>query len=244
MKKNEWFESWFDTTYYHSLYKNRNDDEAKRFIINLVSQLNLKKNTSVLDLACGKGRHSITLNELGMSVTGVDLSENSIQYAKKFENNTLKFQVKDMRFPFEEDKFDYVFNLFTSFGYFDNFDDNKKVIEAIKIMLKENGTLVIDFMNSEKVVQNLVKSEIKEEDGVIFNISREFDGDHIFKHISFEDQKESFKFTERVQALSFKHFKTLLIDTGFEIIHSYGDFDLNPFNVSTSDRLILIAKLK
>ncbi len=58
-KKTEWFASWFDTSYYHILYKHRDDSEAQEFIRNLVSFLNIKKENRLLDLACGKGRHSI-----------------------------------------------------------------------------------------------------------------------------------------------------------------------------------------
>jgi len=74
----EWFEDWFDTNYYHVLYQNRNEEEARRFIHNLIDHLGIPKGVKVLDLACGKGRHSITLNDLGYDVLGEDLSPNSI----------------------------------------------------------------------------------------------------------------------------------------------------------------------
>ena len=74
MKKNEWFKDWFNTSYYHTLYKNRDDKEAERFVKNLVNFTKLPLKSKILDLACGKGRHSITLNRLGMDVIGVDLS--------------------------------------------------------------------------------------------------------------------------------------------------------------------------
>ena len=73
-----WFTSWFDTPYYHILYKDRDDKEAQIFMDNIVHYLNLPEEAKILDLACGKGRHSIYLNKLGYNVTGVDLSENSI----------------------------------------------------------------------------------------------------------------------------------------------------------------------
>ena len=171
MKSKEWFESWFDTTYYHSLYKNRDESEAKLFVSKLVNFLNPKSGTKILDLACGKGRHSITLNELGMNVLGVDLSRNSILNAKLFENETLKFDVHDMRNSIANHSFEIIFNLFTSFGYFDNYSDNEKVIESIHSMLSSHGKLVIDFMNSEKAVNNLVLEESKMEDGITFNKS-------------------------------------------------------------------------
>ena len=166
-----WFVKWFDTQYYHILYKDRDYQEAGMFIDNITSYLNLPENAKVLDLACGKGRHSVYLNKLGFEVTGADLSENSISEAKKQENETLHFEVHDMRIPFEQ-KFDAIFNLFTSFGYFDNDQDNITTLKAIKESLSEFGFAVLDFMNVEKVIPNLVASEVKSIEGIDFHIKR------------------------------------------------------------------------
>ena len=241
MESKEWFESWFDTSYYHSLYKNRDEFEAKKFVEKLVHFLKLKNGQPVLDLACGKGRHAITLNKLGLNVLGTDLSKNSIFCAKQNENDTLKFRVYDMRNSFTSDAFDVVFNLFTSFGYFEEITDNEKVIRSISKMLKSNGTLVIDFMNSEKSISNLVLEEIKNVDNVKYVIHRKYDGHHIFKNIQFSDLGNDFNYTERVQALKLNDFENLLISNNFQIIHTFGDFNLNPFDEKQSDRLILIA---
>ena len=116
MKPN-WFEEWFDSPYYHLLYCNRSAEEAESFIKKLTQKLDLRKGAKVLDVACGKGRHSRTLASLGYDVTGIDLSANSIAFAKNFENAHLKFEVFDMRKTYAAQKFDYVFNLFSSFGY-------------------------------------------------------------------------------------------------------------------------------
>ena len=93
MSKKEWFEEWFDTSYYHTLYKHRNDEEAAQFIERIVAELPLKTGAHVLDLACGKGRHSITLNKLGFNVLGVDLAANSIDKAQVFKNKTVETPV-------------------------------------------------------------------------------------------------------------------------------------------------------
>ena len=82
--KKKWFESWFDTPYYHLLYKHRDDKEAHKFIKNLMQFLKIDKDQNILDLACGKGRHSIFLNKLGYRVTGVDLSSQNILQAQKY----------------------------------------------------------------------------------------------------------------------------------------------------------------
>ncbi|MFT4943871.1 MAG: 2-polyprenyl-3-methyl-5-hydroxy-6-metoxy-1,4-benzoquinol methylase, partial [Flavobacteriales bacterium] len=80
-----WYASWFDSPYYHILYKDRDDSEAADFMRRLTHYLELDTDAKILDLACGKGRHSRHLSTLGYDVTGVDLSEESINYAKKFE---------------------------------------------------------------------------------------------------------------------------------------------------------------
>lgn len=242
MRSKEWFAEWFDTSYYHTLYKERNDDEAALFIKNLVDFLQLEKNAKVLDLACGKGRHSLTLNKLGFEVWGVDLSENSIQLAKCHENSTLKFAVHDMRKTIDGSKFKAIFNLFTSFGYFDEISDNEKVIRSMHSMLEKDGLLIIDFMNAEKVISNLVEKEVKHVDSIDFNIERVYDGQHIFKHIRFEINGEKHHYTERVQALKEKDFRNLLNENGFTIMATFGDFSLKSFDAQLSDRLIIIAR--
>lgn len=244
MNTKEWFSSWFDTDYYHTLYKNRDDDEAKRFINNLLNFLELEPNSNLLDLACGKGRHSVTLNEAGFNVTGADLSANSINEAKSHENEKLSFIVHDMRKPIEGAKFNTVFNLFTSFGYFDTVDENTQVLECIYSMLMDQGLLIIDFMNASKVINTLVKQEQKVIDGIQFDIKRTFDGKHIYKYIDVVEEENELHFMERVQAIRLSDFETLLHASNFEILHTFGDFDLNPFNEEDSNRLILIAKKK
>ncbi len=238
----EWFASWFDSPYYHTLYKDRNDSEAENFISNLVKHLALPNDSHVLDLACGKGRHSVTLNKLGYKVLGVDLSPNSIKEASKLANDSLAFKVQDMRNPIEGESFDAIFNLFTSFGYFDDLEDNNKVVNAMRTMLCKNGILVIDFMNASKVIRQLVQSETKIVDGIQFEISRSHDGSHIFKNIQFETNGTKHEYTERVQAIRKNQFEHLLSQNGFQILCTFGDFDLAPFDEENSDRLIIVAR--
>lgn len=239
----DWFETWFDTSYYHTLYKHRDFKEAENFITNLLNYLNLPEGSKCLDLACGKGRHSLFLSKKKLNVVGVDLSQNSIKIAKEYQNENVEFDVHDMRKPYNKSgKFDAVFNLFTSFGYFDSNTENLKVLKSIHEMLRDQGVLVVDFMNAKKTIDNLVESEEKEIDGISFIIKRSFDGSHIHKNIQFIDKNNSFNFNERVQALFRSDFEFLLNESGFKIVDVFGDFDLNPFNKVTSNRLILIAQ--
>lgn len=240
----EWFESWFNTIYYHILYQNRNEKEAELLAQNLVSKLNIQPANQVLDLACGKGRHSIILNKLGLNVTGVDLSSNSITKAKKAENKTLKFFVHDMRDVIPGAQFDFIVNLFTSFGYFDHHQDNLKVLKSINQMLVPGGKLVIDFFNLQRVIREMKPQELKSIEGIDFHISKRFDGHHIYKTIEFEAEGKQHSYTEKVQGLSEADFKNLLIQADFELVDIYGDFYLNPFDSEDSDRIILVASKK
>jgi len=240
-KSENWYSSWFDTPYYHILYKDRNYREAQIFMDNLTHYLNLPEKAKVLDLACGKGRHAIYLNQLGFDVVGADLSENSIAEAAKNANNTLHFVVHDKREPFA-DKFDAIFNLFTSFGYFENREDDIKTLLAIKESLSEYGFAVIDFMNSQQVIDNLIPEETKEVDGITFAIKRFVLDGYIIKEIDFEDQGKTYHFTEKVRAYTLEDFQNMMNETGIYLLDTFGDYKLKKFHKNTSERLIMIFK--
>ncbi|NMH26830.1 class I SAM-dependent methyltransferase [Flavobacterium silvaticum] len=236
-----WFASWFNTPYYHILYKDRDYEEAQLFMDNITAYLNLPEDAKILDLACGKGRHSVYLNTLGYDVTGADLSKNSIAEASKLSNDKLHFEVHDMREPFEQ-KFDAIFNLFTSFGYFESDDDNAEALRAMRDSLSEYGFAVIDFMNVTKVLQNLVPEETKTVEGIDFQIRRYFEDDHIFKDISFTDGGKDYSFTEKVKALTLEDFTQMMDEAGIFLLDVFGDYKLHKFHPKESDRLILIFK--
>lgn len=241
MKTKDWFSSWFDTPYYHILYKHRNDADAQLFMQNITSFLQLPKTAHIADLPCGKGRHSIYLNSLGYTVTGGDLSKNSIDYAKQFENDRLHFEVWDMRKSLQN-KYDAVFNLFTSFGYFEDDNEDLQVLKGMKSGLKDSGFLVLDFLNVIKTKENLVANETKEIDGIVFNIRREIKDGFILKYISFYADGNDHSYTEKVKFLDFNKMNSYFNKAGLTIINTFGDYNLNDFNEQNSNRLILIAK--
>ena len=240
MNKSDWFTDWFNTSYYHTLYKERNDKDAQLFMRNIINFLKIPSSSHLLDLPCGKGRHSIYLNSLGYKVTGADLSVNSIQAAKKYENNTLDFKLKDMRKPFNI-KYDAVFNLFTSFGYFENDMDDILVLKNIHKGLRENGLLVLDFLNVVNVEKKLVKKEVKIVDEITFNLQREIKDGFILKHITFTDKGINHSFSERVKYLTLKKFESYFFEAGLKINHIFGDYHLAKFNPETSERLIFVV---
>ena len=230
---------WFDSDYYHILYKHRDYSEARNFIDNIVEYLDLKKGSNILDLACGIGRHSIYLNEIGFKVVGTDKSPNNIKKAKASHNQSLSFIQMEM-IDDTNHKYDGIFNLFTSFGYV-NHDYNLKTIKNIERQLKDDGIVIVDFMNTLFVKNNLVIEETKVIDDLSFKIKRKSDGKHIYKEIKFNDKKDYF-FLEKVMDLSLKDFENYLKRYNLKIIKTFGDYNLNEFDIENSERLIMVIK--
>jgi len=237
----EWFASWFDTPWYHILYRERDQTEAAAFLDRLIQYLNPDENARFLDVACGKGRHSIYLNQKGYDVTGIDLSAQNVQKANRNKNEHLRFFKHDMREPFSG-SFDFVVNLFTSFGYFENDEDNQLSIQRMAESTVEGGKVVIDFMNAKKIIMGLVPDERKMIDGIEFHIQRELKDGRIVKRISFETNGEKHRYTEYVRALTLDDFYVYFQRTGLKILDIFGDYELNDYNAVVSDRLILIAQ--
>ena len=248
MKENkniEWFENWFDSPYYHILYKHRNHKEAEQFIDNLVDYLKPSSSFKFLDLACGKGRHSVYLNKKGFDVTGIDLSPENIACASQQVsplNNTLRFFVKDMRKIEEEEQYDCILNLFTSFGYFENDKDDYETIAAVNKALKPGGTFVLDFMNVQKITSSLVLHEVKIIEDIEFEITKSIENHFIVKRIHFFDKGREYHFQERVKALTLNDFEKYLAASGLKIVDLRGSYNMENFNSESSWRLIIIAK--
>jgi SAM-dependent methyltransferase len=238
----EWFERWFNSPYYHMLYGNRDHKEAADFINRLIDFLQVEKGANVLDLACGKGRHSLQLNSKGFDVIGIDLSEKSIESALEHSNESLNFFVHDMRQLFWLEHFDLVANLFTSFGYFHNKEDDQQMMNGVFESLKPGGRFVIDFMNAKKVVANLVNYEEKQVDDVKFVINRKVEDAVIVKSIDVIDGLDKTSFVEEVDELYLADFIAYLNNAGFSIKSTYGNYQLEQFDEVNSDRLIIVAE--
>ena len=240
--KDDWFIDWFNSKYYHILYKSRNKNEANDFIKNIISNLSLNSNETVLDLGCGNGRHSISLSEHFKLVDGIDISSENITLAKKNKIENLKFFISDMRNFDTKTKYGYIFNLFTSFGYFKKNEDNINVLKNCNNHLKKDGLLFIDFLNSEKIKMTI--NGLKETinfDGIEFNIHKKIVDNYVVKTIEIIDGDLTFNFQEKVQLFKIEDFKEMLGISGFELLSSFGDYQMNPYDLN-SNRLILCAK--
>lgn len=233
-----WFRKWFDSAFYHQLYSHRNDDEAIGFVNELVAKLQPPNGANVLDLGCGAGRHSRILASKGYNVKGLDLAASSIQRAKSFERDNLAFKQHDMRLPFGRFSFDFIFNFFTSFGYFNQLE-SRLIMRNIWMALRPGGVVMIDYLNVGYSETRIVENEDKEIDGVRYQIKRWQTDHHFYKKISIDNGPE---YTEQVSKLRLHDFGKLLSANGIELYDVAGDYSLNTYDEEKSPRMILFGK--
>jgi SAM-dependent methyltransferase len=153
-----WWVAAFGATYL-TVYGHRDDEEARRNAPAIARLLSLRPHARVLDLACGEGRYCRALSSIGFSVTGVDLSEPLLEQARRASPmlpGMPTYVRADMRsLPFGP-QFDAVVSLFTSFGYFDDADDDARVLDAVARVLMPGGRFLLDFLSAAHVRAGLV----------------------------------------------------------------------------------------
>jgi len=244
MPERTWFVDWFSSPYYHLLYQHRDDDEAFLFIKELIKHMAPVAGSKMLDVACGKGRHSKVFAEMGYDVTGIDLSLESIKEALESEEENLHFYQHDMRLPFWIHYFDYAFNFFTSFGYFKTRREHDNAIRTIAQSLKTNGYFVLDYLNVHYAEDHLIKKAVKEIDEVKFHINKWHDEEHFYKQIQIEDKGVLIphSYTEKVAKFNLGDFNDMFAYQGLQIQEVFGDYHFGDYHVRKSPRLIMIAK--
>jgi SAM-dependent methyltransferase len=245
MADKAWFKDWFNSPYYHLLYQHRDETEAELFINRLIAYLKPINGSTMLDIACGKGRHSMALADMGYDVTGIDLSEASISEAKSDEFDRLHFYQHDMRKTFRINYFDYAFNFFTSFGYFKTRREHDNAIRMMADSIKPGGKLVLDYLNVHYVEAQLDPITTIEVEEVKFHISKWQTEEHFFKQIQITDKEHSAPrhlYTERVAKFSLGDFNDMLSYQHMQITDVYGNYQLGNYDVKTSPRMIIVAE--
>ena len=240
----DWYREWFDSPYYHKLYFERDEKEAAVFIGRLLSVLRLLPGARLLDVACGRGRHSRILAQHGYDVTGIDLAADSIVFARRFEQEHLHFFQHDMRQLFYTNYFSAAFNFFTSFGYFRTQREHDNAIRTISQALTSEGIFVLDYLNVRYAEDHLVHQSVKEIDGVSYHLTKWSDEKHFYKKIHIEDRQLAapLEYTEKVAKFTLDDFKGMFTRGGLRIQAIYGNYLLEPFDGRQSPRLLMIAQ--
>ncbi len=240
----KWYEEWFDRDEYEIVYQHRDEEEARRVIDLIERTTRLSPGNRIVDVGCGRGRHAVELAKRGYHVTGVDLSERSIDAAKAraIEHHvTVDFRVGDMRDPVCEGCFDGAVNLFTAFGYFESEAEHQQAVSAIAASLVDDGWFFQDFLNPAYVRANLVPSDAARREGVEIEQHRTLEGGRIRKDIILRRNGQEHRFSESVQLLEIEDFGRLYERAGLEIESVYGDYSGNQY-ADESPRMILLSR--
>jgi SAM-dependent methyltransferase len=218
--------------------------EAAAFIKQLVSYLQPEANSRMLDIACGKGRHCKILASLGFQVTGLDISPDNIAYASQFESRNLEFYIHDMRLPFRGNYYDFVFNFFTSFGYFRTRREHDDAIRMVARSLKPGGKFVIDYLNVHYSEDHLNHHEMREIEGTTYDIHRWDDETHFYKKMTIRDAslKKPLEFTEKVAKFNLGDFTEMLAYQDMQVDEVFGDYHFGAYDTRKTPRMIIVAK--
>jgi 2-polyprenyl-3-methyl-5-hydroxy-6-metoxy-1,4-benzoquinol methylase len=241
-----WFQEWFNTPYYHALYAHRNEQEAQAFIKRLVQKLELPMAATVADIACGKGRHTRTLAQLGMRASGFDLSPASIEFAQE-ESRRLgletSFMVHDMRDAYTGPKWKAAFNLFTSFGYFQNRKTDAQVLGHIFDQLEPGAWFVQDYLNAAAVLPDLPVKETIARSPWLFHCHKHVERGVILKDIEvWEGETKLGQFQEQVEVYTAADLQSLHEEAGFRAQFTWGNYQAGGYRPETSPRIILLSQ--
>ena len=240
-----WYEAAFEARYL-DVYAHRDDASARREVEGLLARGVAPSGARVLDLACGAGRHARALLEAGRDVVGLDLSADLLARALDADDARLTGRLVrgDVRhLPFRRAAFDAVTMLFSSWGYFDD-GDNERVLAAIQRVLRPGGTLVLDLMNAARIRNTLVPESRDESEGRLLVQRRGLtqSGRRVVKHVELTEPDGSTRtWHEDVRLYDPEELAALLAHHELRLQRLEGDFDGSPFGES-SPRMIAWAR--
>ena len=240
-----WYAEWFDRSEYDIVYKRRDMADARRLLDTVLRATGAMPGSRVLDMACGRGRHSIELASRGFEVTGIDLSPNAIETAlaaAAVKELDVDFRVADMRDHVCSGCFDLVVNLFTSFGYFQDDADSEQSVLVMADALDHGGWLVQDFMNGAYWAKHFVPFDERNEDGIHLTQRRWLEEGRLNKEITLTGENGSRRsFTESVRLFDLDDFRRMHEAGGLVVERVFGDSDGRPFD-ENSRRLVILSK--
>jgi len=206
----------------------------------------LKSPPKALDICCGFGRISAELARMGYSVTGVDITENYLKTAREeaaHENLEIEYIHSDSREFIRTGFFDLAVNLYNSFGYFANQDDDLRLVRNVFNSLKKGGCFIIETYGKEVAVRDFIESEWFERAGFMVLTQYKVLDSWTFLHnrwILIKDGERIEK-TFSYRLYSAVEFKSLLLEAGFSKVDSYGDWDGSPYD-QHANKLIVVAR--
>jgi len=211
----------------------------------LEALLGIEPGLRVLDLACGPGRHSIPLARRGYRVLGVDRTEHFLEEARRRaddEGLDLDLAHADMREFVEPEAFDVAINMLTSFGYFEDPDEDTKIIGNMFRSLVPGGRVLLDTMGKEIIARIFEHKQWRERDGDFYLYERKIldDWSWIENRWIRIDVDERHEYTVGHRLYSALEFKRLLVAGGFVDVKAYGGLDGRPYD-NEAERLVVVG---
>ncbi|TRX60215.1 class I SAM-dependent methyltransferase [Fulvivirga sp. M361] len=248
METTSWYEREEDWLLKRSIIFNKNLVRLTFIEIDRLLKLmgDLSSTKMVLDLCCGIGRHSIEFARHGFEVTGVDITQPYLDIAKEKadkEGLDIQFIHSDMKEFCEPGSFDLIANLCTSFGYFDDINDDIQVLRNIYSSLAPNGKFVIELLGKEVIASTLKKVEELEYEGykvvATSRILEDWSRLECKRHITKDGMEEEIVAYHRLYSAS--ELKGYLEGIGFRNIKVYGNFAGAPYD-DTAKSMIMISE--
>jgi 2-polyprenyl-3-methyl-5-hydroxy-6-metoxy-1,4-benzoquinol methylase len=221
-------------------------EDATGEVEGVVSLAGITPGMRILDLCCGVGRHSAPLARLGFEVTAVDRTAAYLEKAREraeVDGLDIEFVQSDMREFRRPGAFDVVLNLFTSFGYFRDPDDDRRVLLNVRESLKPGGVFLIDIMGKEILARIFEEKHREERDGI--KVIQETRLDQNWGWVNSRwtiiegDRKSQVEVSHRLYSAG--ELIALLEESGLKLCGAYGDFEGAPYD-HKAERLILVAK--
>jgi SAM-dependent methyltransferase len=231
-----WYAEWFGAEYLE-LYAHRDETEARQQVAFFQQQCGSIAG-SVLDLACGMGRHVQELHCRGYHAVGCDLSYIMLRTGIR-EYGPMPVARADMRvLPFCDAVFGGLVNFFTSFGYFATEDENVQVVREMARVMKNGAPFLFDYLNVHRELEKLVQKETRDTPSGRVQIERWFDpSDRSFnKRITIGEKR----YLERVRGYDLDEISAMFAACSLSIRSAFGNFDGAQFTPS-SPRLILVG---
>ena len=236
----DWFEHAFGAMYARR-YGHRDDTEAQRQVRQLVDWVKPAAGSSVLDVCCGGGRHLEPLLAMGFSAWGVDLSSDLLALASRrpaLKGRLVRADARDLPFA---GCFDWLVNLFTSFGYFRAEADNQRQLAGMVAALRPGGRLILDLPNRSYLENNLQQEDVQEAGDLNIVNRRWLEDDHIIKQSDVTTGSgEHHRFVERVRLYSRSQILASAQRAGLGEVSLHGGFSGGPLRAD-SDRMVVVG---
>jgi len=220
--------------------------EAYREVEQLLSLARLPAGAAVLDLCCGIGRHSLELARRGFRVTGVDRTRLYLDRAEAAADQqelSLELIQEDMRRFRREESYDCVINLFTSFGYFQDPEEDRTAAQNMYACLRPGGVLVMQLMSKEVLARIFRPRDWHEQDGILVLEERKVRQGWAWIESRWTligaNQRVALDLSHRLYAGS--ELSVLLRGCGFSGVELYGDMEASPYD-EKAERLVVVAR--